>query len=96
MERQLVEQAQQGDQRAFEALVRLSANRLFAIAYRILRDHHLAEDALQQTLITIWDELPRLRDPDPLRSLDLPTHRPDQHSPGTSGTPWRTGRQASA
>ena len=64
MERQLVEQAQQGDQKAFEALVRLSATRLFAIAYRILRDHHLAEDALQQTLVTIWDELPRLRDPD--------------------------------
>jgi RNA polymerase sigma-70 factor (ECF subfamily) len=64
VERQLVERAQQGDQHAFEALVRLSGNRLFAIAYRILRDHHLAEDALQQTLVTIWDELPRLRDPD--------------------------------
>ena len=44
--------------------MRLSAGRLFATAYRILRDHHLAEDALQQTLVTIWDELPRLRDPD--------------------------------
>jgi len=44
--------------------VRLSAGRLFAVAYRILRDHGLAEDALQQTLVTIWDELPRLRDPD--------------------------------
>ncbi len=64
MERNLVERAASGDQEAFEALVRLSASRLFAIAYRILRDHHLAEDALQQTLITIWDELPRLRDPD--------------------------------
>ena len=47
-----------GDQEAFESLVRLSADRLFAIAYRILHDHHLAEDALQQTLVTIWDELP--------------------------------------
>ena len=44
--------------------MRLSAGRLFATAYRILRDHHLAEDALQQTLVTIWDELPKLRDPD--------------------------------
>ena len=32
--------------------------------FRILRDHHLAEDAVQQTLVTIWDELPRLRDPE--------------------------------
>lgn len=64
MQRQLVERSAAGDQEAFEALVRASANRLFAIAYRILRDHHLAEDALQATLVTIWDELPRLRDPD--------------------------------
>jgi RNA polymerase sigma-70 factor (ECF subfamily) len=60
----LVERAQRGDQVAFEGLVRLSSNRLFAIAYRILRDHHAAEDALQQGLITIWDDLPKLRDPD--------------------------------
>jgi RNA polymerase sigma-70 factor, ECF subfamily len=64
VQRNLVEQAAAGDQRAFESLVRQSVDRLFAIAYRILRDHHLAEDALQQTLVTIWDELPRLRDPD--------------------------------
>jgi len=62
--RDLVERAAKGDQDAFEALVRMSAGRLFATAYRITRDHPLAEDALQQTLVTIWDELPRLRDPD--------------------------------
>jgi RNA polymerase sigma-70 factor (ECF subfamily) len=62
--RDLVERAAAGDQAAFESLVRASAGRLFAIAYRVTRDHHLAEDALQQTLVTIWDELPRLRDAD--------------------------------
>jgi RNA polymerase sigma factor (sigma-70 family) len=62
--RDLVERAATGDQAAFESLVRLSAGRLFGIAYRVTRDHHLAEDALQQTLVTVWDELPRLRDPD--------------------------------
>ena len=64
VQRSLVEQSAAGDQQAFEALVRQSAGRLFAIAYRILRDHDRAEDALQQALVTIWDELPRLRDPD--------------------------------
>jgi RNA polymerase sigma-70 factor (ECF subfamily) len=64
VERQLVEQAAKGDPEAFAGLARLSSNRLFAIAYRILRDHHAAEDALQQALVTIWDDLPRLRDPD--------------------------------
>ncbi len=64
MQRDLVERAAGGDPPAFDALVRTSSGRLFATAYRILHDHHQAEDALQQTLITIWDELPRLRDPD--------------------------------
>lgn len=64
LQRDLVKRAADGDQEAFESLVRLSAGRLFAIAYRVLRDHDRAEDALQQTLATIWNELPRLRDPD--------------------------------
>jgi RNA polymerase sigma-70 factor (ECF subfamily) len=64
MQRTLVEQAARGDHGAFEALVRASSDRLFAIAYRILHDHHGAEDALQAALVTIWDDLPKLRDPD--------------------------------
>ena len=64
LQRDLVKRAADGDQEAFESLVRQSAGRLFAIAYRVLRDHDRAEDALQQTLTTIWNELPRLRDPD--------------------------------
>jgi len=35
----------------------------------LLRDWHLAEDALQHTLVTIWNELPRLRDPDQYRAV---------------------------
>lgn len=64
MDRELVERAAKGDQEAYAALAELSADRLFAVAHRILRDWHLAEDALQHTLATIWNELPRLRDPD--------------------------------
>jgi RNA polymerase sigma-70 factor (ECF subfamily) len=64
MQRDLVERAARGEVEAFDALVRLSSGRLFAIAQRILRDQYMAEDALQQSLITIWNELPRLRDPD--------------------------------
>ena len=62
--RELVERAALGDQEAFAGLARLSSHRLFSIALRVLRDRYLAEEALQQALITIWNELPRLRDPD--------------------------------
>jgi RNA polymerase sigma-70 factor, ECF subfamily len=61
---ELVERAAKGDQEAFAGLAQASSGRLYAVAYRILRDPYLAEDAVQQTLITIWNELPRLRDPE--------------------------------
>jgi RNA polymerase sigma-70 factor (ECF subfamily) len=60
----LVDVARQGDEEAFGALVRSVGDRCMAIAYRILRDVDLAEDAVQTALITAWRELPTLRDPD--------------------------------
>lgn len=62
--RDLVDSARHGDREAFEALVRAGSGRLYAIAYRMLRDADLANDALQETLVRIWDDLPTLRDPD--------------------------------
>ena len=38
MQRTLVEQAGRGDEEAFASLARASADRLMAIAFRILRD----------------------------------------------------------
>ena len=64
MQRELVERAQRGDAQAFGALVSESGDRLYAIAYRILRDVDRAEDALQEALIHIWDDLPKLREPE--------------------------------
>ena len=63
MDRSLVEAAQRGDRDAFAILARTRADRLYAIAQRILRDVHRAEDAVQQTLVIAWRELPDLLDP---------------------------------
>jgi RNA polymerase sigma-70 factor, ECF subfamily len=60
----LVERARAGDEEAFASLARAAGDRLLAIAYRILRDLGLAEDAVQQTLVLAWRELPTLRDVD--------------------------------
>jgi RNA polymerase sigma-70 factor (ECF subfamily) len=62
MDQDLVIRAQQGDQRAFDALTIANHSRLYRLAYGILRDHHLAEDATQQAFLDIWRHLPRLRD----------------------------------
>ena len=64
MDRRLVEQAQAGDRDAYEALARASASRLYLTAHRIVHDADKADDAVQQTLVAMWRELPSLRDPD--------------------------------
>jgi len=62
MDPDLVGRAKQGDKEAFTALVLQLGDRLYAVAYRILRDAGRAEDAVQQTLLVAWRELPTLRD----------------------------------
>ena len=64
MDRDLVVRARSGDQAAFEDLVHQVSDTLFGIARRILRDPGLAEDVLQNALVTIWRKLPHLREPD--------------------------------
>jgi len=64
VDRRLVEQAQRGDEDAFEALVRATGDRCVGIAYRILRDVDLAEDAVQTAYVSAWRDLRSLRDPD--------------------------------
>jgi RNA polymerase sigma-70 factor (ECF subfamily) len=63
-DRTLVEAAQRGDQSAFVDLVGSTGDRLFALAYRILRDVDRAEDALQDALVIARRDLRMLRDPD--------------------------------
>ncbi len=64
MDRDLVERARSGDQEAFADLVHQVSDSLFGVARRILRDPGLAEDVLQNALVTIWRKLPHLRDVD--------------------------------
>jgi RNA polymerase sigma-70 factor, ECF subfamily len=63
MDTDLVTRAQRGDEQAFVSLAVSVGDRLHAVAYRILRDADLAEDASQQALMSIWRDLPQLRDP---------------------------------
>jgi RNA polymerase sigma-70 factor (ECF subfamily) len=60
---EVVRRARSGDRDAFDALVRSSTRRLYGIALRILRDRHVAEDIVQDSLIDAWRDLRALRDP---------------------------------
>ena len=62
-QRELIERARRGDHDAFAALVDGAIRRLDAAARLILRDPYLAQDAVQESLIRAWRDLPGLRDP---------------------------------
>lgn len=64
MHEALVDRAKQGDEDAFAALTSATGDRCMAIAYRILRDVDLAEDAVQTAFVSAWRELRALRDPE--------------------------------
>ena len=63
-QRELVELAMRGDRDAFSALAASVVDRLYATAMLILRDHSMADDATQETIVRAWRDLPSLRDPD--------------------------------
>ena len=63
MDTELVLRAQRGDEQAFASLAIALGDRLHRVAQRILRDTDLAEDATQRALLSIWQDLPQLRDP---------------------------------
>jgi RNA polymerase sigma-70 factor (ECF subfamily) len=68
LDRDLIDRAKHGDKDAFTSLVLRHGDRLYSIAFRILRDTTRAEDAVQQTFLTAWRELRRLRDDDRLEA----------------------------
>jgi RNA polymerase sigma-70 factor, ECF subfamily len=61
---QIVGRAKRGDKEAFTTLVLHFGDRLYSIAYRILRDASRAEDAVQQVFLTAWRDMRQLRDDD--------------------------------
>ena len=56
-----VEEAQQGDQMAFGALVNLFSRDVYGKAFSILKNHQDADDVVQETFIRVYRALPGFR-----------------------------------
>jgi RNA polymerase sigma factor (sigma-70 family) len=63
MDTELVRRAQDGDREAFAALVPPAVERLLPVAFRIVGDSDLAEEATHIAVINAWRKLPSLREP---------------------------------
>ncbi len=59
-----VRRAQAGERDAFDRLIDECGERLRRVAYGILRDRSLADDAVQRTFVSIWKDLSKLREPE--------------------------------
>lgn len=62
MSERLIEQARRGDADAFVALIEERQVAMTRVATAILGDPADVADALQETLVALWRQLPRLRD----------------------------------
>jgi len=60
--RGLVARARRGDPSAFEEIVRRHQDRVYNLAYRMLRNHEDAEDLTQEAFLRVFESLSRLRD----------------------------------
>jgi RNA polymerase sigma factor (sigma-70 family) len=60
---ELVERARAGDQSAFGALYDAWFDRVYDLAYRVVRDGNAAADVAQDTFLAAWRELDDLSDP---------------------------------
>ena len=67
-QRTLATRAQQGDEEAFEDILDTYKGLMFHIAYSIVKDRDIAEDAVQDAFIQAWQHLPNLRETRALRS----------------------------
>ncbi|SYZ74294.1 putative ECF RNA polymerase sigma factor SigW [Candidatus Zixiibacteriota bacterium] len=60
-ERELAIRAQAGDRAAFDQLVRLNKDKMFALTYRMTGERETALDLVQETFLAAFRELPKFR-----------------------------------
>ena len=61
--RRLVLRLQDGDQGAFESLVAKTQQSAYRLGYSVSQDHHLCQDAVQDSYIMVLKNIRQLRDP---------------------------------
>jgi len=89
----LIAEARAGDQQAFERLVRPLLAPAHRLAYGMLRDHHAAEDAVQEAAFKAWRRFSQFRHSNDIRPWFLVIVANECRSV-LRGRWWRTARFA--
>jgi RNA polymerase sigma-70 factor, ECF subfamily len=57
----LIERCKIGDQHAFALLIKMHQDKVYTLAYRILRSYEDADDATQEIFVKVWQAIPNFR-----------------------------------
>ena len=57
----LIEECKDGNYNNFRKLVELTSPFAFSVAFRMLGDEDLAKDAVQETMVTVWQKIESIR-----------------------------------
>lgn len=61
IEKELIEECRNGDLHNFRKVVEKTTPMIFSVAFRILGDEDAARDIVQDTMVTIWQKLSRIK-----------------------------------
>lgn len=64
IEKELIEQCRNGDLHNFRKVVEKTSPMIFSVAFRMLGDEDSARDIVQETMITIWQKLAKIKSAD--------------------------------
>ncbi|HBZ21434.1 MAG TPA: hypothetical protein DEO60_09910 [Bacteroidales bacterium] len=61
VEKELIEECRKGDLHNFRKVVEKSTPLIFSVAFRMLGDEDSARDIVQETLVTIWQKMSKIK-----------------------------------
>lgn len=61
VDKELIEECRKGDLRNFRKVIEKTTPMIFSIAFRMLGDEDSARDIVQDTMVTIWQKLSRIK-----------------------------------
>jgi RNA polymerase sigma-70 factor (ECF subfamily) len=61
IEKELIEECRKGDFRNFRKVVEKTSPMVFSVAFRMLGEEDIARDIVQDTMVTIWQKLAKIK-----------------------------------
>jgi RNA polymerase sigma-70 factor (ECF subfamily) len=64
IDREIIEECRKGNLRNFRELIRIASPFAFSVAFRMLGEESAAEDIVQETMVTLWQKIGKIKSSD--------------------------------